>query len=914
MLPHGPVKPKHLDILPLKSFTVAPGDIVGGLIYVMDKPVGIEEGMIGISADSPDYLAFVQAELARLEANDPLCDPSLMARYQTIQAQLVGLDLNQKIAFLMRDRQLEVSADEIRNEKLGTRYKNVGMGGLLFEGYKRHCQVNDTDHFAVHIEKLTRGMNNPNKVFMVKQDGEMSWNGGTGPGTSRIAKTTTGKKLTQSWGKAAPAVLGGWHAYYLVKNSATSVNLEAITESLSTKLAALRGFKSQEIDTIDGTYENGAPKIATIVTWSPGCRDLSGKLAGGEDDYTSVIVAQDKNKQPIKVDNDGNMIRAGDKNQHGEIDSWEKVLADGSVVPATEDEYQQAMAISEDRISGLGESLLSFISMGDRDGIGKQGQNKAIRPLDPPQGNQLFEFYGIDFGKAYKGPNPILNSLQDDFSFDNPTDLKKRFVNISILYDNPLSEKMKGLYLLAAQRNLLTPEQKAAIVSEYRDKGDVAFADKFEHYPEDGPFSDLRLLQAEEQKYRDLAAETLEAASAAPTRKERNQLIKKAEQYTTYAEKIKQIHELVIKTDVEVLKKFEKRINLTPSQIDILDNMEKLTARNATTTSPDGTVRLNHIQVKREDRVAWQLAETGENRFTLVCEERNGNQPNKLGNIRDKLTHFFAQHEEFASISPKISLANGRLTIRNLTKDEIAILSTHLTEDKVALERQLPYRSQAMRDEFHQRLAPKAPQVQMVPPRPRAASAPLMQRQLSELDLFDDKPKHVGGMFQLKSKPKDLTEPLLQQDNCELAVLQEFLSNPENQIKYHITQVEPVTLGKFNSRPGLAIRFDNPEGDPITVIAEKGTSLNGIQYAIPQGMEGPAFGAIAEKICQMAVDVAKPDTQFTLLRKDPHQNHYLEELIQGSIQEGIRQARFSEEGKPSLAKLNGAERSQRHSM
>jgi hypothetical protein len=52
-----------------------------------------------------------------------------------------------------------------------------------------------------------------------------------------------------------------------------------------------------------------------------------------------------------------------------------------------------------------------MLSTGDRDGMGKKGQNKAITPLDPPVDNQIYQFYGIDYGKAYVADNPVIKSL-----------------------------------------------------------------------------------------------------------------------------------------------------------------------------------------------------------------------------------------------------------------------------------------------------------------------------------------------------------------------------------------------------------------------------------------------------------------------------------------------------------------------
>ncbi|MGD9592629.1 MAG: hypothetical protein AB7V32_08925, partial [Candidatus Berkiella sp.] len=164
--------------------------------------------------------------------------------------------------------------------------------------------------------------------------------------------------------------------------------------------------------------------------------------------------------------------------------------------------YENAFAIAEDRIDGLGESLATLIAQGDRDAIGKKGQNKAFLPTE----NGRFKFYGIDFGKAYRSKNPILASLKDDFSFKSPTAAvgDVYFSNYSILYDNPLRDKMKGIYLLAALRGKLTDPQKEQIAKEFEEKDpkDPHFAQKLRNMPKPGE-SPEEIINIEIKKYQD---------------------------------------------------------------------------------------------------------------------------------------------------------------------------------------------------------------------------------------------------------------------------------------------------------------------------------------------------------------------------------------------------------------------------
>lgn len=767
---------RHLNRLPPKSFKVAPGDVIGGLIYVMDKPLGIEEGMVGISIDSEPYRNFVKEQLGlceqirlqpkKINELDPKTHPHIKAlskRYNQLYHQTQGFkDLTEKetIDLVLQDkihkkRRYGASFQEFKDvffsfskyhemKGLQRYYENKGMGGLLFSTYQHKCDIKKTDHFAKQIAKLIK---DGNKAYMIKQDGKMSL-GGTGPGWKKMLKTNTGKSLQKLVNPFVIICTGGlsalafgigmlaWRGFYLFKNKPDSANSDAIIEALSTNMATKRGMNAQEIETIKGTYPNGTPKIATAVTWAPGCRDLSGKLAGSQD-WSSVIVTWDKNEEPIKVDKNGNIIRTKEKDESGKIVSYEKILKNGTIKPATLQEYHEGTMVSDDKIAGLGESLISFISMGDRDGIGKMGQNKAILPMDPPQGNKIYQFYGIDFGKSYKADNPIIHSLRDDFSFDNPASRNSRFVNYSILYDNPLREKMKGIYLLAALRGQLSLEKREAIAKEYESGNDRTFADKLRGYPDSvgGVNSDIKLIDKEIEKYQQ-DADKLE-----------NTLTQKA-QYLEYVNRLKEVKKIATETDRIVLDKFSTRVELNPYQIDILDNIEKLTSAKVHTTTPDGKVQLNHIRVERSDRTPWQLQDNKNGTFTLVCEDKQNIQQ-----IKRRLSRF-PDPKEVKDLLQTSEVDKGTLVIKNLTQDDLQLLSQQFTEQQVAKTRNLPYRSQETRANFHECLKSAKhhkPDVIVVPQRFSLAA---------KKDKADNV-EHVGLMYKnAASRDRSLSVPV----------------------------------------------------------------------------------------------------------------------------------------------------------
>ena len=643
--------PAHLAKLPVKSFNVKPGDVIGGFVYVMDKPLGIEEGMVGSSVASKPYREFIKSKID---------NPESSVKFEKVTGYDENPSYENKIDLLMKDKK---------------------MGRVLFEEYKKSCGVNKEDKFHVEIKKLMK--DGQDKAYMVKQDGELIL-GATGPSMKRIAKTTTGKALVKSG--IGALVIPFWKAYYLKENSPVKVNTDAIIETIATKIASIKGFPSQEIDTIEGTYENGATKIATVVTWTPGCQDLSGHLMGGKNN-TNIAVSLSEG-HPIKVNKLNEIMKVTKKDAKGKAIEFSKIETDteGNItkVSIDEAEYNQGLAVSDDSIYGLGESLITLISLGDRDAIGSKGQNKAIVPLDPPQPgtNYTHQFFGIDFGKAYQSDNPLLDSLRDDFSFEG-----EKFKNYSMLYDNPLSDKMKGVYFLAALYGKLTQEHKAKIVEEYK-TSDPVFSEKLKGYPEPvpGKIANIKLMSEKIKFFKEEAKKYEEKGDT-----------NKQKEFEGYAKEITKVKNIAIRSDAKILKTFKNRLALLPSHLDFVSNMEKLTAKKAHSLSPDGKVLLNHIQVNREDRIAWQLKKNPNNpdEYILSCEALDEKD---LKGALDKIKRF-----PRGNTPVKFELNNNKIELI-LTEVELQTLMTEFTEEKIRDHRPdtKDYcRTQADRSSFH---------------------------------------------------------------------------------------------------------------------------------------------------------------------------------------------------------------------
>lgn len=745
---------RHLSRLPEKSFLVAKGDLIGGLIYVMDKPLGIEEGMVGISMDSKPYRDYIRSlvevmeyklnygKVPHIRYDSSLeeksralnSDSEIYKRYiefkseKRISSKVKNLHLNEGyIDLILKDikhverrhspksMRLLLEAQKLHEIKSGQAYvKNIGLSGLIFNEYSNHCGIKRQDRFS---NKIKMFIEHGNKVYMVKQDSTLTF-GRTAPTSQKMLKTESGKKLQKlmdprvvagTLGLSAVAfggALAGWKAHYLRINSPEQANSDAIIETAATKIAEIKGFSQvQEIETIEGTYPNGTPKIATIVTWANGCRDLTGRIEGGRERFNNVLVVIDPTTEmPIKLADNGELIIPTEIDADKNVISCERINRDGTRTTESISAYHNATMISDFQIAGLGESLVSVISLGDRDSIGSKGQNKGVIPMRDPNSAFSFRFFGIDFGKAFKGENPIVNSLSDDFTFINPEKDTERFKNMSILYDTTLLDKMKGIYLLAALRNVLT--NKEEIISEFKKMGDLEFAMKLQYYPDSvgGINADLILLDNEIREYSKLAL-------SSPNEETRNQ-------YLFYADRLRETLMISMQTDQKILACFRHRMNLSPSNISLLDNLEKLTATEVSYLSPDNTVLLNHIRVERENRVAWQISPSRTSGiYNLICDETD---PAKQRIIVKMLRDFGSD-----LFGPDIvtNIKTKQLVIK-LSEHQLEYLKQKLTEDAIARHRNLPLVNQSIRTLVDQSMGRSIEPVPLMPDYSSRSSTP----------------------------------------------------------------------------------------------------------------------------------------------------------------------------------------------
>ncbi len=326
------------------------------------------------------------------------------------------------------------------------------------------------------------------------------------------------------------------------KRPTAEENRNALLECIGNDIASrAHGMQCQEQTVIFGTYPDGKLKILTRGTWDYGIEPL-GKVRGGDKkaggNYLSVEVAP--GKKPSRL--------------------------------------------SDQSITDLGEYFALMITQGDVDAIGSQAQNKFKK------NGKLF---GLDFGQVYRKPSPIIDTLEDDFSFKN-----KGFKNFSIFEDTPLREKMKGIHII---RKLLTGEDPP---DDVLDGYGAEFKNKIKSI-EQG--ADLAIFDEYTKQLVKLSNDAWASKPSNPSL---------ASEYDDLIVEIARSKANAINTHLKIVKKFESRLSLTPQQLDILDSIEKLTS-DTSLTSPDGTVLLNQMRITK-NRAKWEMkVENGKCILTL---------------------------------------------------------------------------------------------------------------------------------------------------------------------------------------------------------------------------------------------------------------------------------------------------------
>lgn len=369
-------------------------------------------------------------------------------------------------------------------------------------------------------------------------------------------------------------------------------NKEAIREFVGTRLAGIFSAQNQKQEI--AWVNNGKKGVHALLAcgWKNGLQELRQFLHNGsEPDYNGVLV-----------------------------------------------EDTHAPVLRSKLIPGLAKNLIFGVAIGDRDGMGKDAQNKGFA-----EGG----FYGFDYGKPYEGEG-VSATLQDDFSFEDkyakapaifrgssPIGIARHFMyrNYSVFYDTPLSERMVGVHLL---KKMITGENPGEdVIKSYpglrqelyriqemtptplqllNQLGSIRSACK-----EGGPlqmFVDTYMMQVSTGKL-----STFDCYFA----KMKLDLIQEAlindmpyEELQQYINFIDEMAVTAAKSNKDIMNVFQHRVLLTQQEIDLIDNLEKIYSPTSA-LSHDGKVFLNTLRFDPlSERVPFQLSRKDNGTYLLT--------------------------------------------------------------------------------------------------------------------------------------------------------------------------------------------------------------------------------------------------------------------------------------------------------
>lgn len=370
-----------------------------------------------------------------------------------------------------------------------------------------------------------------------------------------------------------------------------TANKEAIREFVGTRLAGIFSAQNQKQEIAWVNNGKNGTHALLACGWKNGLQELTKFLHGGkEPDYNGVLV-EDKDA-PVK---------------------------------------------RSKNIPGLGKNLIFGIAIGDRDGMGKDAQNKGFADGG---------FYGFDYGKPYEGEG-VSASIDDDFSFEDsyakaPSVFRGSSIigvarhymyrNYSAFYDTPLAERMEGFHLL---RKMITGENP----SEEVIKSNPGLRQELHRIQENTPTAKELIKQLSDIKSNCREGSPVQSmvnAHIIPlcTGKLSNydlyfakmkidlidMAVKSEMPYVELASYIKFIDEMAVqaqKSNQHILAAFEERRLLTKPEIDLIDKLEKIFSPTSA-MSPDGTVFLNTLRFDPQSgRIPFQLKREDNGNYTL---------------------------------------------------------------------------------------------------------------------------------------------------------------------------------------------------------------------------------------------------------------------------------------------------------
>ncbi|HEX2548815.1 MAG TPA: hypothetical protein VHM20_03235, partial [Gammaproteobacteria bacterium] len=388
-----------------------PGTVLGSRMYVGDKPGGMEPGVLLVKINYSliqrldkenviDAAEFLKKWENKISNSDDACVDFLKeemakihqhvdVRYLTEQTQRdanhkeITLQLakfKKKVSTtptftqtfspvkLEQDFPEDKAEEEISEDKDGE-FTLVDKAEKTGTTDPITLKLAKLDHVIKTINKEARGGSIP--LSLIKQYYNDTLYNRPSPPYYRMKNTHRGQKSSAMYVKI-------WKFSKAIKTSREHENKNAISEVFATAIARAHAMPAQNQYILVGSYETGKLMITTDADWETRFRPIEKNFAGqlNDKDYANNCYVQ-KDKPIVKVS-----------------------------FPI----YQAAL----DTFQCAAQNLVLMLIQADDDGLGSQLQNKGRLT----SGN-VTEFYGIDFGHAYREENDLISDLTLDFTLSN---------------------------------------------------------------------------------------------------------------------------------------------------------------------------------------------------------------------------------------------------------------------------------------------------------------------------------------------------------------------------------------------------------------------------------------------------------------------------------------------------------------
>ncbi len=409
-------------------------------------------------------------------------------------------------------------------------------------------------------------------TYLIKLDyKKINAKGMVSPDDADLARTSTYANFNNINPLAGKAYL---FAYRLKKQAHFSkINIDAIREVVANDIARSYGVEVQDQRVYLDYYTSGHLKILLKAAWVDNANILT-PLGGNRDRQAKLRKNGNYRIQPMKrpAPRSGNMREVAIE------------------------------AISDASIPNFGRHLPLLTVQSDRDAIGSQGQNKLIANG---------RFVGIDFGHAY--PDHFVK-VNDDFTI-----AEENFKNYSVFYDQPRSEFVKGLLILARHAGEQLDEQ---VIRSY---GPAFYAE----IAAIEPGVDSRIFDDYIRKFA-----ALQSKFSGRTEIDRAN----RDCCASIVKDLQEVKKRAVYFRQQYLQQFKHYLHCEKTTVDLLENFEKIIAGQAGTSlrSEDRTVLLNRLRITNGAKVRWESKKTDQGQMLMALFD----SPQEAKLAASNLAHF----------------------------------------------------------------------------------------------------------------------------------------------------------------------------------------------------------------------------------------------------------------------------------